>query len=112
MASLFTKIVDREIPAEIVYEDDLCIALKDIKPKAPTHLLVVPKKEIVSMADLTPEDEAVMGRCMRVAAKVAADAGLSGGYRCVVNTGRDGGQEIPHLHIHVLGGRTLHWPPG
>ena len=112
MASLFTQIINREIPAEIVYEDDLCIAVKDILPKAPTHLLVVPKKEIVSMADLSDEDEALIGRCMRVAARVAADAGLDNGYRCVVNTGRDSGQAVPHIHIHVLGGRPFSWPPG
>ena len=112
MASIFTKIINREIPATILHEDDVCIALKDIAPKAPTHLLVVPKKEIVSMADLTDTDEAIIGRCMIVAAKVAAEAGLEGGYRLVINTGADGGQEVPHIHIHVLGGRKLTWPPG
>ncbi len=112
MASIFTKIINREIPATILHEDDVCIALKDIAPKAPTHLLVVPKKEIVSMADLTDDDEAIIGHCMIVAAKVAAEAGLEGGYRLVINTGADGGQEVPHIHIHVLGGRKLTWPPG
>lgn len=112
MASIFTKIIQRDIPADIVFEDDLCIAFKDIAPKAPTHLLVVPKKEIVSMAELTDQDEAIIGRCMLVASKVARDAGLSGGYRLVINTGDEGGQEVPHIHIHVLGGRQLTWPPG
>ena len=112
MASIFTKIVNREIPADIVFEDDLCIAFKDIAPKAPTHLLVVPKKEIVSMAELTDEDEAIIGRCMLVASKVARDAGLANGYRLVINTGNEGGQEVPHIHIHVLGGRPMTWPPG
>lgn len=112
MASIFTKIINREIPATIVYEDDLCIAITDIAPKAPTHLLVVPKKEIVSMADLTSADEMLIGHCMCVAARVAADAGLTAGYRLVINTGDEGGQEVPHIHIHVLGGRKLSWPPG
>jgi histidine triad (HIT) family protein len=112
MASIFTRIINREIPATILHEDDVCIALKDIAPKAPTHLLVVPKKEIVSMADVSDDDEAIIGRCMIVAAKVAAEAGLVDGYRLVINTGADGGQEVPHIHIHVLGGRKLTWPPG
>ncbi len=112
MATIFTKIINREIPATIVYEDDCCIAFQDIAPKAPTHLLVVPKKEIVSMADLTHDDEALIGRCMLVAARVAFDAGLTNGYRLVINTGDEGGQEVPHIHVHVLGGRKLSWPPG
>ncbi len=112
MASIFTKIINREIPATFLHEDDVCIAIQDIAPKAPTHLLVVPKKEIVSMADLTADDEAIIGRCMIVAAKVAAAAGLGDGYRLVINTGRDVGQEVPHIHIHVLGGRKMTWPPG
>lgn len=112
MPSIFSKIIAREIPADIVYEDDLCLAFRDIAPKAPTHILVIPKREIVSLADLTEEDEAVMGRCVVVASKVAAAEGLDDGYRLVVNTGSDGGQEVPHVHIHLLGGRKMTWPPG
>ncbi|QDV61703.1 histidine triad nucleotide-binding protein [Crateriforma conspicua] len=112
MATLFTQIVQREIPADIVYEDDLTLAFRDIAPKAPTHILVIPKKEIVSLAELTPEDEAIVGRCVMVAHKVAQAEGLNGGYRLVCNSGDDGGQEVPHLHFHVLGGRKLTWPPG
>ena len=112
MASLFTKIVNREIPADIVYEDDLTLAFRDIAPKAPTHILVIPKKEIASLADLSGEDEQIVGRCMMVASKVARSEGLESGYRLVANCGDDGGQEVPHLHFHVLGGRKLTWPPG
>lgn len=112
MPSLFSKIIDREIPADIVYEDELCLAFRDIKPQAPTHILVIPKKEIVSLAELSAEDEAILGRCLMVVSQVAADEGLSGGFRLVANCGDDGGQEVPHLHFHVLGGRQLSWPPG
>ncbi len=110
--SIFAKIIAKEIPADIVYEDDICIAFRDIQPQAPSHLLVIPRKAIVSLADLTPEDEAMVGRCVIVASQVARQEGLEGGYRLVVNCGDDGGQEVPHLHFHVLGGRQMAWPPG
>lgn len=110
--SIFAKIIAKEIPADILHEDDVCLAFRDIAPKAPVHFLVIPKKEIVSLADLTEADEAIVGRCLVVAAQVAAAEGLSGGYRMVANTGDDGGQEVPHLHFHILGGRKLTWPPG
>lgn len=112
MASLFSKIIAREIPATIVYEDDLCLAFRDIDPKAPVHILVIPKREIVSLAELTEGDEAVMGRCVFAASKIAAAEGLDSGYRLIVNCGEDGGQEVPHLHFHLLGGRKMTWPPG
>jgi histidine triad (HIT) family protein len=112
MASLFTKIIAREIPADILFEDELCLAFRDIRPQAPTHFLVIPKKEIASLAELSKEDEQIVGRCVMVAAHVASEQGLGGGYRLIANTGRDGGQEVPHLHFHVLGGRKLTWPPG
>ncbi len=112
MPSIFTKIIAREIPADILHEDDLCLAFRDIAPKAPTHFLVIPKKEIVSLADLTQDDQAVIGRCVIVASQVAAAEGLEGGYRLVCNCGEDGGQEVPHLHFHIMGGRKLTWPPG
>ncbi|MFG0263488.1 MAG: histidine triad nucleotide-binding protein [Novipirellula sp. JB048] len=112
MPSIFTKIIDREVSADIVYEDDTCLAFRDIAPQAPTHILVIPKKEIVSLEDLSEADEAIVGRCVAVVAKVAAAEGLSQGYRMVVNCGAEGGQEVPHLHFHLLGGRKLHWPPG
>ncbi|MCG8652753.1 MAG: histidine triad nucleotide-binding protein [Pirellulales bacterium] len=112
MPSIFSKIIDREIPADIVYEDDLCLAFRDIAPQAPTHILVIPKKEIVSLADLSAQDEPIVSRCLMVVSKVAAQEGLDGGYRLVVNCGDDGGQEVPHLHFHILGGRKMNWPPG
>jgi histidine triad (HIT) family protein len=110
--SIFAKIIAREIPADILYEDDICLAFRDIAPKAPTHVLVIPKKPIVSLADLTPQDEAIVGRCVIVASQVAAEQNLDNGYRLVVNCGNDGGQEVPHLHFHLLGGRQMTWPPG
>lgn len=110
--TVFAKIIAKEIPADIVYEDDICLAFRDIAPKAPTHVLVIPKKPIVSLIDLTAEDEAIVGRCVLVASQVAAELGLRDGYRLVVNCGRDGGQEVPHLHFHLLGGRGMSWPPG
>ncbi len=112
MPSIFTKIIAGEIPADVLHDDELCMAFRDINPRAPVHFLVIPKKEIVSLADLSDEDEAIVGRCVMVASKVAAAEGLEGGYRLVANTRDDGGQEVPHLHFHVLGGRRMDWPPG
>ena len=112
MPSIFTKIIDKEIPADILYEDDVCLAFRDINPKAPTHFLVIPKKEIVSLAELSADDESILGRCLMVASQVAADEGLDGGYRLIANTRDDGGQDVPHLHFHVMGGRQMTWPPG
>lgn len=110
--TLFTKIIDGEIPGEFVHTDDQCVALKDINPQAPTHFLVIPRKPIARIAAAEEGDEALLGHLLRVAARVAADAGLAKGYRVVVNNGPDGGETVPHLHLHVLGGRALHWPPG
>ena len=111
--TIFAKILNGEIPADKIHEDDLCIAFRDIAPQAPHHVLVIPRKPIVSMASAEPEDAALLGHLMLVAAKVARDLGLdSDGYRLVTNVGRDGGQSVFHLHIHVLGGRPLGWPPG
>lgn len=110
--TIFAKIIAKQIPADIVYEDDVCLAFRDIQPQAPSHLLVIPRKPIASLADLTPEDEAIVGRCVIVASQVARQEGLDSGYRLVVNCGDDGGQEVPHLHFHLLGGRAMSWPPG
>lgn len=110
--TVFAKIIAREIPAEFLFEDELCIAIKDISPKAPTHILVIPKKPIASLASLADEDELIVGRCVMVVSKIAKSLGLGDGYRVVVNCGRDGGQEVPHLHFHLLGGRPMQWPPG
>jgi len=110
--TIFKKIIDREIPAEIVYEDDLCLAFEDVNPRAPTHLLVIPKKEIASVDEVSEEDEAVVGHLFTVIRKIAAEQRLDGGYRVVTNCGPDAGQEVMHLHFHLLAGRKLAWPPG
>ena len=111
--TLFEKIIARQIPADIVYEDDLVLAFRDIKPHAPTHVLIVPKKVIPRLADATPEDHKVLGHLLLKAAQVANQLGLQKtGYRLVINNGPDAGESVPHLHCHILGGRTLAWPPG
>ena len=110
--TLFEKIADREIPAEIVYEDDLVMAIKDIKPGAPVHILIVPKKPIPRIAAAEPADHKVLGHLLLKAAEVAEKAGLKSGYRLVINNGPDAGESVPHLHCHVLGGRHMSWPPG
>jgi histidine triad (HIT) family protein len=110
--TVFKKIINREIPAKIVYEDDLCLAFEDVHPQAPTHLIVVPKKEIASVDEVTEEDGALVGHLFVAIRTIAAQLGLSGGYRVVTNCGRDAGQEVMHLHFHLLAGRRLHWPPG
>lgn len=111
--TIFSKIVRREIPADVLYEDDAALAFRDIHPQAPVHFLVIPKKPIVSLATMDREDIGLLGHLQWVASKVADDLGLSGdGYRVVTNIGADGGQSVPHLHYHVLGGRGFSWPPG
>jgi len=111
--TIFQKIIDGEIPAEKVFEDADLLAFRDIQPQAPHHVLVIPKKPIISMAHAAPEDDALIGKVMRIAAEVARDAGLEqDGYRLVTNIGKNGGQSVYHLHIHVLGGRQMVWPPG
>jgi histidine triad (HIT) family protein len=110
--TLFQKIMDGELEGDIVYGDDRCAVLQDINPQAPTHLLVVPRKPIPSLDALTEEDEALVGHLFVVARKVAADAGLENGYRTVFNNGPDANQTVDHIHLHVLGGRALGWPPG
>lgn len=110
--TLFTKIIAREIPAEILYEDDQCLAFQDIAPQAPTHFLVIPKKPILSFDTLEDEDQAVMGHLMLVIRDLAKKLGLENGYRVVMNCGEEGGQAVDHLHFHVLAGRAMTWPPG
>ena len=111
--TLFEKIIAREIPANIVYEDDRVLAFKDINPGAPTHVLIVPKKPIPRIAEARAEDQEVLGHLLLTAAEVAKQLGLTqGGYRLVINNGPDAGESVPHLHLHILGGRSLHWPPG
>jgi histidine triad (HIT) family protein len=110
--NIFQKIIDRQIPAQIVHEDDLCLAFRDVNPQAPTHVLIIPKKVIRTHADVTPEDAAVLGHIHLIAAKLAHDLGLTAGYRLVLNCDEAGGQTVPHLHLHLLGGRSMSWPPG
>ncbi|WP_445638597.1 histidine triad nucleotide-binding protein [Nostoc sp. DSM 114161] len=110
--TIFSKIIRREIPADIVYEDDLALAFKDIHPQAPTHILVIPKKPIATLADAESQHHALLGHLLLTAKRVAEEAGLKNGYRVVINTGDDGGQTVSHLHLHILGGRQFDWPPG
>ena len=108
---IFTKIIDREVPADIIYEDSKCLAFKDLVPQAPVHLLLIPKKEIPSAREISPEDQELMGHLMVKIPEIAAIAGLSS-YRLVVNAGEGAGQTVFHLHIPILGGRKFDWPPG
>lgn len=111
--TLFGKIVRGEIPCDKVYETDDVLAFRDINPAAPTHVLVIPKRAIATVADATPDDEALLGRLVLAAAEVARREGIEeDGYRLVINVGAGGGQTVFHIHMHVLGGRPLHWPPG
>jgi len=114
--TLFERIIAREIPAEIVWEDADCIAIRDIAPQAPVHVLVIPKKRIVRIGEAEPTDADLLGKLLLTAAHVARLEGLQGlegsGFRVVINNGSDGGETVPHLHLHVLGGRALGWPPG
>ncbi len=110
--TLFQKIMDREMDGEILYEDEKCAVLRDINPQAPTHVLVVPRKAIPSLDALTEEDEPLIGHLFLVAKRIAADEGLTTGYRTVFNNGPDANQQVDHIHLHVLGGRGMDWPPG
>ena len=112
MTTIFGKVVRREIPADIVYEDDLCLAFRDINPQAPTHVLLVPKKEIDMLSNAKAGDEALLGHMMLVAGKIARQLGVGDAFRLVVNNGAEAGQSVFHLHLHILGGRKLRWPPG
>jgi histidine triad (HIT) family protein len=112
MSCLFCKIVEGSIPSAAVYQDDACYAFPDIHPQAPVHVLVVPRKHIVSLAEAEAEDGGLLGHLYLAAAEIARMKGLAKGYRVVMNIGEDGGQTVEHLHLHVLGGRAMHWPPG
>lgn len=113
MKTLFEKIIAREIPAALVYEDDQVAAFRDINPQAPVHVLIVPRKPVPRVALAGPEDQALLGHLLLKAAEVAEKLGLKEtGYRLVINNGSDGGETVPHLHCHILGGRALQWPPG
>ena len=110
--TLFQRIADGEVPSQMVYEDDLCFAFRDINPQAPTHILVCPRRAIPSLDDLSEKDRELVGHVVLTAARIAADEGLQNGYRTVFNCGEHGQQTVPHLHLHLIGGRQLKWPPG
>jgi histidine triad (HIT) family protein len=110
--NIFLKIIERKIPADVVYEDDRSLAFRDVNPQAPVHVLIIPKKVIPTHADLTDADEGLVGHLHLVAAKLAKQFGLEDGYRLVLNCKEGAGQTVPHLHLHLLGGRGMHWPPG
>ncbi|HZN32203.1 MAG TPA: histidine triad nucleotide-binding protein [Pirellulaceae bacterium] len=110
--TIFKRIIDKEIPAKLVYEDDRCLAFHDIGPQAPTHVLLIPKQEIASLAAAADSDAALLGHLLVVARKLAEQLNLASGYRVVINCGPDGGQSVDHLHLHLLGGRAMKWPPG
>ena len=111
--TLFEKICDKEIPAKIVYEDERCVAFRDISPQAPVHILIIPRKPIPRVALATMDDEALLGHLLLTAGKVARSEGVAdSGFRLIINNGPDGGEAVPHLHVHLLGGRQMKWPPG
>ncbi len=110
--TIFKKIIDKELPAEILFEDDLCLAFRDVNPQAPTHVLVIPKKEIPSVADLEDDDAELAGHLLIVARNLARTLELDGGFRLIINNGPEAGQSVDHLHVHILGGRGMSWPPG
>jgi histidine triad (HIT) family protein len=110
--TIFKRILDREIPADIVYEDDSCLAFRDVSPEAPTHVLLIPKQEIANLDALTAADAPLLAHLWSVIPKLAKQLGLKDGYRVVVNNGPHGGQTVDHLHFHILGGRKMKWPPG
>ena len=112
METIFSKIIRREIPADIVYEDDLILAFRDVNPQAPVHILVIPKKPLVSIAEADASDCELLGRLLLTVKQVANQERLEKGYRIVINTGEDGGQTVFHLHLHLMGKRSMTWPPG
>ncbi|MBX3660878.1 MAG: histidine triad nucleotide-binding protein [Burkholderiales bacterium] len=112
MTTLFSKIIAREIPADIVYEDEHCLAFRDINPQAPVHVLLIPKREIPKLADAAADDQALLGHLLLAAGRVARQLGVGEAFRLVVNNGAGAGQTVFHLHLHLLAGRPMHWPPG
>jgi histidine triad (HIT) family protein len=113
--SIFQQIIDREIPADIVHEDELCLAFKDINPQAPTHILVIPKKPIPRVGEASPQDKELLGHLLLTASAIATQLGVNStteGFRLIINNGANGGEAVPHLHVHLLAGRPLLWPPG
>lgn len=112
MNTIFGKIIRREIPADVVYEDEHCLAFRDVNPQAPTHVLLIPKREIPRLVDASPDDAAMLGHLMVTAGKVARQLGVGDAFRLAVNNGAEAGQSVFHLHLHILAGRPFKWPPG
>lgn len=112
MSTIFSKIIDREIPADIVYEDEHCLAFRDVNPQAPVHVLVIPRREIPRLVDSGADDQALLGHLMLAACTIARELGVEEAFRLVVNNGASAGQSVFHLHLHLLGGRAMRWPPG
>ena len=112
METIFSKIINREIPADIVYEDDICLAFRDVNPQAPMHILVIPKKAISKISEARDEDRDVLGHLLLTANRVAASEGFGDAYRLIINNGEGAGQTVFHLHVHILAGRDFTWPPG
>ena len=110
--TIFSRIIDKEIPADILYEDELVLAFKDIAPQAPVHILVIPKKPILNLYHTTDEDQSLLGHLLLTVQKIVVQQGISNGYRVVINNGQDAGQTVDHLHLHILAGRPMQWPPG
>ncbi len=110
--TIFGKIIKREIPADIVYEDEQCLAFRDVNPQAPMHILVIPKQEIPKVADASQDDKQLLGHLLTTAAEIANKEGYGDGFRLVINNGEKAGQTVFHMHVHILGGRPMSWPPG
>ncbi len=110
--TIFTKIINKQIPADIFYEDELCLAVKDINPQAPVHLLLIPKKPIDMLSNAQPDDQALLGHMLLVVGKITRELKVDGAFRLVVNNGKEGGQAVFHVHMHILAGRPFRWPPG
>ena len=110
--SIFTKIKNKEIPGNVIYEDDKCFALEDINPQAPVHILIIPHKEIAKISDSTPEDKELLGHLLQVSKTIAQKYELENNYRLIINIGAGAGQSVFHIHVHLMGGRSLDWPPG
>ena len=110
--TLFARIIDRQIPADIVYEDDLCLGFRDVNPQAPVHILLVPKKPLDMLSSATSEDQALLGHMLLAAGRIARELKIDGAFRLVINNGKEGGQAVFHLHMHIMAGRKFRWPPG
>ena len=112
MESIFEKIINRDIPAEIIFEDEICIVIRDIEPQAPVHCLIIPKKKIERISLSKDSDKSTLGHLLLIARKTATDEKLDSGFRIIINNGHEGGESVPHLHVHLMGGRQMKWPPG